>query len=42
MDWFLHCNEFVVSPGQMRVIVVVTVEGAEVSFHTLGQFVRVY
>ena len=27
---------FVVSPGQMRVIPVVTVEDAEVSIHTFG------
>ena len=33
---FLYCDKFVVSPGQMMVIPVVTVEGAEVSIHTFG------
>ena len=31
---FLTVINFVVSPGQVRVIVVVTVEGAEISIHT--------
>ena len=35
MDFFTVMN-FVVSPGQIRVIVVGTVEGAEVSIHTFG------
>ena len=35
MGFFTVIN-FVVSPGQMRVIEVVTVEGAVVSIHTFG------
>ena len=35
MGFFTILN-FVVSPGHMRIIAVVTVEGAEVSTHTLG------
>ena len=36
--WMGFCTvrNFVVSPGQMRVIVVATVEGAVVNVHTLG------
>ena len=36
--WIGFCmgGNFVVSPGQMRVILVVTVEGAKVSVHTFG------
>ena len=33
---FFTVRNFVVSPGQMRVIAVVTEEGAVVSIHTLG------
>ena len=33
---FFTVRNFVVSPGQMRVIVVVTAEGAVVNIHTLG------
>ena len=36
MDEFLYCNKFYCFPGQMGVIAVVTVEGAEVSIHTFG------
>ena len=35
MGFFTVIN-FVVSPGQMRVMVVVTVEGADISIHTFG------
>ena len=35
MGFFTVIN-FIGSPGQMMVIVVVTVEGAEVSIHTFG------
>ena len=41
MGFFTVIN-FVVSPGQMSVMAVVTVEVAVVSIHTFGQFVRVY
>ena len=33
---FCTVINFVVSPGQMRVSLVVTVEGAEISIHTFG------
>ena len=35
MGFFTVMN-FVISPGQTRVITVITVEGAEVSIHTFG------
>ena len=39
MGFFTVIN-FVVSPGQMMVIAVITVEGAEVSVHTVGEICK--